>query len=638
MPVYTCKGLSGNQNPILEFARKGLKLTSSTLSAAGIVGHPDRKQLAFGSYMHNIADFMHATETQKKITLGATGHAIDIPYSEALQVKPPPVGVSFKKDKKPSQDVILEWFNRRGCHSTIHQGITVYIFPEPAGDMLEKLVDLECEVNTRTPAGIMNIEGYSAWVMVWKIITLFLATHTYPAFTSSLDDSEVQQPYGEDITFTLKSVNKSKAKKPRFAIPEHEGYPEEAEAVEYTMDKNEYPVSALVAYAKPAPFYPRINFGPPGDVPTMAGIVFPYFHGLINPDFTFAPGVITRFFLSCLGNDRTEILSAHSLMKRGVQSFAESPEGLTVAHILQGIQLALECQARLYCIHEDGVYGGFVLLGYGFSVKAQEKVHVPVDPDQVLSDLQSVVSHKRAVQQMCDLLNRLEVREDMMGGEEVTPETIKNARRLHHEVHIRKFVPGVEDAIVEKAKELAYPERYHLMEVEKLCDALDHYRYEKTPDLDQPMYIGGRYILRKDLKYSILSQFGPVAPSFITVNGDSFKIQGIEQEWEQAENRKTRFPFIAVTGKPLTTAMADWDRMFKESEILLNIRERAGASRTKRFVGEAQEQLWRCLKENVPVVRNAGIGRKRTHEDPVVERDTAAESTTGVVKKRLRLL
>lgn len=638
MPIYTCKGLVGNQKPILDFAKKGLDLTSSSLSAAGIIGHPDRKQLAFAPYVQNLPDFMYATWTQTKVVIGSPGHALEMPYSSAIQYKAPPVGVSFKTANKPADGVVQDWM-RNGGHYVQHQNTKVFVFPGSSGQFLESLIDMHAEVNTRCPAGVMNIEGYSAWVTVWKIITLFLSTHTYPAFMSKLDDPNVVQPYGEVGTILFQDLEKA-SKKARSILPST-ALPANIVHPETELFKNEYTMTGMVAYAKPAPFYPNINYGPPTSVPSIAGIVFPYFHGLINPDFTFAPSVIARYFLGCLGNDRTEILSAYNLLKRGMQSFAESPEGLVVAHILQGIQLSLECQARLFLIIEDNVYGGFVLLGYGFAVRAQDKVHTPIEYSELQKDLLSIVSHKRAVQKIVEMLNGLSSEDNANIGVDLIADNILTARQLHHEFHRRTMSEDEVDTFLELAKELAYPERYLPIAVETLCQSISQFTVGVIPPLDAPMHIGGRMILRTDDTFMILSQYGPMAPSFITVNGDRFPISKEDQEFEEWDDPKKRLPFISVTGKPLTTAIADWNRMFKDGDILMNTKERAGASRTKRFTGDAMKTLWAVMKENIPKHREAaGKKSKEVVDEPDNQnkRSIGDLGTSNVVKKKLRLL
>jgi hypothetical protein len=174
MPIFTSRSLKGTQKPTPDFQKKGINLSSSTLTSAHIIGVPERRQVAFSAYVSFIAAFLKSTELQKKLPTGFPGYPINLPITKAIHIEPPKLGVTIDA-KKYGADKIEKLKHDHGMYIVNFMGTSVYVFPKPTPE-IAKVLSKICEIDTKTPSGISNLLGYSVWNYSLKLITLFAST------------------------------------------------------------------------------------------------------------------------------------------------------------------------------------------------------------------------------------------------------------------------------------------------------------------------------------------------------------------------------------------------------------------------------------------------------------------------------
>lgn len=98
------------------------------------------------------------------------------------------------------------------------------------------------------------------------------------------------------------------------------------------------------------------NLGEIGSIPRSNGLVFPYFHGLIQPDTNFMNNIILRCFYQLLGSTYESCQATYLDIRHGINSLASTARGMKWYHLLLGIDLALETQSRCFVLRTRNQY------------------------------------------------------------------------------------------------------------------------------------------------------------------------------------------------------------------------------------------------------------------------------------------
>jgi hypothetical protein len=445
-----------------------------------------------------------------------------------------------------------------------------------------------------------------------------------------LSDTSTVHNFESDVEIRVPEELEVSTTKRRKILPEPE-VEQDVEMEDVSEDVGDFKTIAgrpitlqgMVLVAKPAPFRPLVNYGPASAVPASSGIVFPYFHGMITPDFQFLPNFMWRFFLQSFGETRDAFTKGFKKWTDGSKSWCDSFLGLQLQHIFFGVQLALETQARVFIVSELETYQGFVLLGEGFSVVAHDKVYTPVSSEELRIHLSSMSIHNNALEKICDLLSA----STLAGSKKrkrVVPGDISSNRSLYVEFHQRSIDDDTEEKILSLANDLSFPERYWRVNPTTIAKLFESYgkRDGGHPE-SEPMYIGSGLLNSVDAAYLALSVFGPTAPSFYTVKGEKKDIPAPGRPDPlsvlDAATGKPILPVVPYTMKSIRTAMADLYKVYMDRAIYVLPRERAGPSRTTQFVGKARDEIWTSLRKHVGDRGEEDRDRKKPRTDPVAE-------------------
>jgi hypothetical protein len=340
-------------------------------------GLPHEKQVAYDGYLSNICAFLFATGTQMKVACDAMYYRVGVETSRLLPLKLPPVVVAPATEPKTETER-TKWIESLGREAEPMKFINKqgYLLKDITLPQIQALPTSQINVTVPTPPNATSLSAVRQYLITMKILTLFLATHSYPAF--STDDTSPSL-YSLHSSYVARRNRVAATSQMRLNPLERRIPPEElnnyAHDVDFadvdqhwTQNSTNVQVADAVYVAKPAPLRPEINYGPPSAIPSLPGYILPYFPGVMEPNRGELIGVFKRFFICALGDSRSNVVAAWKDWVKGVENWYKTEEGVVITHIFMAVQIALEAQARLFIILDRGKYLGSAILGYKFSV------------------------------------------------------------------------------------------------------------------------------------------------------------------------------------------------------------------------------------------------------------------------------
>jgi hypothetical protein len=369
----------------------------------------------------------------------------------------------------------------------------------------------------------------------------------------------------------------------------------------------------LIRAAKPSPS----NFpyaGPPTDVPFLPGLLFPYFPGCILPSYTVISSIIKTYFFSCLGDTEEDCAGTLRSIKRAASSWATSDAGLSLQHLAQGIQLAIESESRLFIIQEEAHYLGFCLLGYGFKVVTSSGIIPALSAESLKAEIQNMESRASLVAKLRNRIIQIAVEEDIEQGEiDVVPaaeEIMKSVRSL------RKWIIRNDEVIqdAENKKEIedmfrrAYQtESYWKVNKTTICKALVLILDDHEVENDVPFFVSPQIFSDTSKIHEVMSAFGPTGFSFDQTGGTAFPIPregeaDVASEMVQVPAGKGRFrqakamDSIYVALKPMRSCVFDFQQVVSQRKVVQR-KERAGAQKNVQMSGNDRDEVWDLLVE-----------------------------------------
>jgi hypothetical protein len=632
--IYTSSPLANKTLQSPDYQRRSITgQTTGNLDTLALIGFPSTRQPAYTEYLGNLSAFLHATAINAKVSCSAQYFKTPLAPSNLLPFKLPPLCISSSSALKTEDDktaflakiplVTREYkFGQRVVFNVDHiSAMDLVAIPQKGIDP-----------NTPSPPNSTNLFGLREFLRTAKILTLFLATHSYPAFSSpdqQVDrtsiDSQMRITAGAyaPVSHGYRGYFLEEAYRQRgLDQPIRDVVVPEAVIKDEDSSKA-YDASfrSIVVVAKPAPFFPKINYGLPSDLPALPGYVLPYFPGVIHPSTNVFFNVFRRFFFNSFGSTQEEVVAGWQSWCRGVRNWHKSDEGMILAHITFCLQTALEAQARLFVIVSGGQYLGCAILGYHFVVIKDGVSLVADTPSEVRKLALGLDAHSTALTKICDMLSEVALDDDDEETELLQVHEIRNARYLHREINRRKRMEDAEESTLkDEIRKVAFDEKFWPIALDKVVLAIETMTLDdKEVNPDWPMHLDSSLLYDSTKPALVLSAFGPMAPSFLDSNGKDYAIpKGTAAE----DPLSTLVPAtgaiamesILVSGKALKVAVQDWTNVVKNRRIRSNPTERAAGFRTIRFKNEGRNEIWRALKGIPFVETKAGEKRKRDRD------------------------
>lgn len=664
-PIYLAqKSVNANTGPNILKARGISGYTPSTLSSLAILGIPHVREIAYDGYYRNVDAFIAATIKGARVFCDCAGYFVEFKSTRPVHLGSIDVSYVPKMAVPPVQEDSFK--DRITATSTQRIGKTlVYTVKHPTDQILQGLVKTCNETFAAGPDAVTPI-GYKAFVFVRDAITEFLAVHSYSAFS----DKDLEKEGTSDL-LALRCLKRTApaevfgiSKKTRWdyigmsgevSMPywddkvdeRPEGLDEDGgKKWEDARDKTREGifinnVRAAVLKAKPSPSLPTNNYGSSSQIPAMPGLAFPYIAGMNTPDPLIFKTVTSQFFLRLMGSTTNEIQTRYVALRRGFNSLATTEVGKVLAHILAGVKLAMESQARLYVIY-DSEYRGFCLLGTGFTIIDGAQTVTPIGAELLKADLSCFNPHMQGLQGVLEALNELMakgciVREDIFTMEEIDTE-VKLIEALEKiTVKDDDEVGDIETKLNKFLKFVCYSPAFEYTRIDPtaikglVTSLVAHLQGSsvkivpcKFTTYDAPY---------KNVMYRILCRFGTEAPSPWNASGSEITIApGTEtEETPEAEgssrkkqklNTSTKFKNMPSTlifaPKPILIAFKDWERVIEKRCIKMDMKERARQYRCCEVKAEVMvKEIWSELvdlgmfvKEKEPK-KDKGKGRAK---------------------------
>jgi hypothetical protein len=358
-----------------------------------------------------------------------------------------------------------------------------------------------------------------------------------------------------------------------------------------------------VLVAKPSPKPIQASLGSASDVPNQPGLLFPYFHGMLNCDTRGLRDLVGRIFFRNFGK------TSDSDARRGFQEFrdnagiiASSSMGPTLAHILKGFELALEAQAHAFLIFDNSDYLGFALLGDHYWVHNGQQWVEPLKADQLRDELRELQTHETTLGGIAVLLS--EMRD--IGGEKmvVDAEEISTPRGLLDQL------AEVDENQGDKVKELGkliqglkFKGAFKEIAPQSVVWALSMLTDQRTSPLDLNLYIPlSDWADCASREFQVFAAFGPRAFHLQNKRGQKFavprRVEDVDPLGVVEKNPPVRvYPKILVYPCPISEAVRKWRTFLEDGIICMDFDERARGSRAIPWEGRNRDLVWEKVKE-----------------------------------------
>jgi hypothetical protein len=506
----------------------------------------------------------------------------------------------------------------------------IFIIPSMLPKDLSSIPVNTCNPNTPSPSDATSLFGLQSLLFTIKVITGFIATHTYPAFQVA-DDKTIYK-YGIDGEFLEAEYKLPQKNAYKYADWNTDLYRQAGVTTtprtisdETTGSIHTLSLHGSTFFAKPAPFYPEINYGEPAKIPNFPGYLFPWFPALHEPSSHTILNIMRTYFFRLIQKENKSTWSAYN---QGVQRWYKTDLGKSITHILFCIQIAIESQARLYLIVVKGEYMGSVILGHKFNIMINGILVPPMENTQLLEHASALDKHSSALEKLLIKVRTWKL--IALGSSRyIAREQFKTCRQVYTEISLRDK-PSDENEkqeVLALLQDLTFLETYYPVNAEHLKRVVSSLSSSEEPDITAPMYLEPIDFL-KELSpvYTTLSVFGPIAPSFFDANGPAYKIPlpGADDPLSKVDDQTKKQPLdsLLISLKKLSIAVQDMEVVIRKREVRMNLKERAAGYRTIRFPGKARDEIWEQLKL-LPWVERSGEKRKERDEGNSMDIESA---------------
>jgi hypothetical protein len=596
------------------------------------------RQVAYDGYKANIDVFLAATANKETYNINIPGIEIKEEPYHAFPLGIPRTVISFRTGV-PTQ-IIENTVNniKKKCAVTQVKGVkghaNCYLVERPSYAFI-KFVKMYVVNYAPKSEGYAQIGEAMEAAKILHYIDLYLRTNTYPAFKSDEDVMSIPSTTAFNIGVEKRPAYFTEThmtKKARYShvtmthVIDGKGKEKEERGawfgkesdrdVEYTaMDDH-------VFYAKPSPAKDsRASWSAPKDVPSLPGLCFPYFTGMLTHDkksLRYIPG---ERFLRMFGEEPKEPFLKYRSSTGG---FATSESGIIMTHILAGVDISIDTQTKLHLLFDGQTYLGFCILGAKWAIQRGGMWHLPKTSSDLQADLKSIVTHASSLSEVidklksmkiscskdcdaCDLAEALsEIKWDNIEDEEERKDTQQwfeeRVGRLDFGTTATNF--GA-DTLAEVIEEI----------VDESDGLINHVHFPPASE----------YHVFKKREGVALARFGYLVPSFVIEKGtNSVRVSSMHADEKVGESNRKMVTKILVSLKPLSRAVKDFQTFRNTKTIFQASGERAAGYRLHTLGGDPKD---RFLKR-VGVVINAlgagdptsaaGASKKKAREDEEV--------------------
>jgi hypothetical protein len=571
-------------------------------------------QLAYSGYKDNIDIFLAATALNKTFTINLPGiDIIEKHFNYTFPLDLPRVVVSFKPSV-PDAFVDGLLAKGKGMVMTAVRGLKghprCYLVEHPLLSFLH-FVNAYVHVTGPRHEGYSQVHEALQAAKVLGMIDLYLRTNTYPAFKT--DEDIINFRYGiidhpnlsekRPAFFTEKQFSK----KPRYgnvtmthdtkAGKEKEergtwfGRESDME-VEISVPVNDYVMTAKASPAKDS----KASWSAPKDVPSLPGLCFPYFHGMLTNDKTMLRLIPGKHFMRLFGADPKP---SYLQYRNKVGGFASTSAGIAMSHILAGVDMSIETQTKLHLLFDGRSYLGFCLLGAKWAVQRGQQWHYPKTSAELRADLNTIRTHESSLAEVVAKLEDLDIMNSIDDGCDLAEALAKIDWAKIGDEEEQRDAQRWFDERVGRLDFGTRPVNFGidtimatLMDIIHITEPLDNHVHF-PPARDYHLFLKREAIC--------LSRFGYLVPSFEIEKGiDAVRVSSLHADKEKGDKNRKAVTKILVAMKPLSKAVQDFKIFRNLKRVFQGSSERAASYRLHSMGGQVKD---RFLKELGSVIQ-----------------------------------
>jgi len=316
----------------------------------------------------------------------------------------PDVSVSFSGNP-PSE--ILDAIRSEGGIEMNSKGQKIFLIRSPNSELLRSVKEAGGNATAPAVGGSCNMASLGSLGLMRRLITNFLHTHNYPAFTDrahikllegfwKLEVDEKRKRGIDDV-----GEGSSRKKGPVTTT-------DDAQADEGNMDVDEENSAMAssrdkIIYAVP-PVPIETAYGDVNDLPNGDGLFIRYIDETQNRTGEKAIlNTISRYFMGALGQNAADTKNTYDRIRADNGVLMGTKEGRELAHIYKCVDIGLQCQARIFPIVSEEQYIGCALLGAGFNIHAYGNSWSPVSNDDLVRRITEAGSHAVSLSNIAEL-------------------------------------------------------------------------------------------------------------------------------------------------------------------------------------------------------------------------------------------
>jgi len=501
----------------------------------------------------------------------------------------PKLALAFPKNAISSDASDL--LKSQGAFETFVQGVKLFIVNDYDAAFLGAMNRAGNIRTCPSPDETINMAVIPALSLVRKILSCFLRTHTYPAFTSPSHVDELDQMHLIEEE-EPKTGEKRKRTSGRDSRRSKRPLLDESGAEDTTMDavdndeesEEELPLPVAPKKNDIKVALPPVNnvagWGDESEIPVTYGNFCRFIPELADSDNRTISRVISRYFIRSLGESETTIHSTLLLIRTMNGIVASTLLGREWSHLFACIDLGLQAQCRIFPVYSGGVYAGCVLSGFGHRISLYDQVFTAAPVERLRQLVVEASPHQSTLDAIENIVG------DQQGNFQLSWDEVTSMLTLRNYVNERSLSQQSRDEVVKLARKLRFSQTYWPLSMDHLVAALSHIS-EPSDYLPDSIVLHPSKLFEKDYQSCIWSTFGPIAPSCVFPGGPMCSL----------EDSTSSSGKIAWKTAPLDESIREMKTVFSDRSFPKSAgNRRSGGFKDRFFEGNQAKRLWDALK------------------------------------------
>jgi len=656
--ILLAKQTDKSIKPTLPFTQRGIpNMTQAKLGDVIAIAKPFVGQLAYSGYAANIEAFVFAKAMNRSTATNLRQYCI--PETTATVPLMLPKVVLRLKASKPAS-AFLSSFNAAlgpigGVKRDIGKGNLVYTITQAGHKHLKDLAAVADPVSPFVDHHA-TIFGAQCASFLIRWIDLFLSVQTYE-YKGIVDGHSTSLKRGRAI-FNIMNIDEIE-KGEIGGLPTKRRKGESGQEIDATMEEDDdeeasmyvdddgntfnhqIPISEAVLVAKPSPYPSEFNYGPPNAVPNLPGLFFRYFPGLNIPDNSNLTELCARLVFRNIPG-KGDIFDNWKIFRADIRSLNGTEEGSVIHHILYGLKMSLDAQARPFLVIADGKYHGFCLLGEYFGVVVAGTKVFPENEQDLRTSLSVVATREDSVNRLLAELRGCKYSLKSIKASEIKKENVEqcaNLAFLLSEIDLSEDTEEEQEKRISDLLVMTQP-AFHYTKlgpkeitevIYELLQSATNPEY-KVP-MERPFYIPARGwsgIAEND--YMLFASFGANAFSLRNMKGLEVEFRDPKDTdpfmvAEEGGKEKRLYTYV----KPVRQCVHEWRDLLRTGSLRYDPAERGGVNRAIVHIGENKKMIYDALRSGVPLKAYKAKGKgKEVVRDDVREVDFSSDFSFSV--------